>query len=78
MSSRDQRASSYLRVRQARASLGTRGKTLGGWLGRLANSISSSHARKARRYVRRWLKADGLTIVLVLAMMAFAWMIVER
>ncbi|HVA41162.1 MAG TPA: hypothetical protein VNF49_10900 [Candidatus Binataceae bacterium] len=77
MSFRDQRASSYLRV-QVRASLWTRGKPLGGWLGRLADSISSSDARKARRHVRRWLRANGLTIVLVFAMMAFAWMIVER
>ncbi len=36
------------------------------------------NARRARRQVRNWLKANGLTIVLVFAMMVVAWMVAER
>jgi hypothetical protein len=36
------------------------------------------NTRKLRRRVVRWVKANGLTIVLVSAMLVFAWMIAER
>jgi hypothetical protein len=42
---------------------------------RLAGAFSSPNARKMRRRMRRWLNANGLTIMLVFAMMIFAWMI---
>jgi hypothetical protein len=50
----------------------------GGWLGRLADSVSAPNARKARRRLRRWLRANGLTIVLVAAIMIFAWIFAVR
>jgi hypothetical protein len=40
--------------------------------------ISPPNTRRAHRQVRPWLKANGLTIVLVFAMMVVAWMVAER
>jgi hypothetical protein len=45
---------------------------------RLASAFASPNARKMRRRMRRWLNANGLTIMLVFAMMIFAWMIANH
>jgi hypothetical protein len=50
-------------------------RTLSGRAGRLADSLSSSQGRRARRHARRWLETHGLTIVLVSGMMVVAWLI---
>ncbi len=58
--------------------LRTLGATLGRLLGRLTDIVSPPNSRKARHQIRRWLEANGLTIVLVSAMMVVAWMIAAR
>jgi hypothetical protein len=71
MSSKDARAPIHPPLDQ-------RGAAFGGRLSRFANAMSSPNARKTRRQVRRWLNANALTVMLVLAMMVFAWMITSR
>jgi hypothetical protein len=78
MSYNEKRAPFYYSLRQPGAIFLTFVAALGGWFGRLADSISPSSARKARRQLRRWLRANGLTIVLVSVMMIFAWILAER
>jgi len=78
MSSNEARASLHLRLRQWSAILQTFGAAPGHWRARLGDKFLGPHAYRARRQIRRWLRANGLTIVLVSAMMVFAWMIVKR
>jgi hypothetical protein len=47
-------------------------------LGRLSNLRSTPGLRTARRQIRRWLSANGLTLLVVSAMMAIAWIVAER
>jgi hypothetical protein len=68
----------YYNLRQYGAVLLTFRTRLGGWLGQFADNISPPNARKTRRQLRRWLKANGLTIVLVSAIMILAWIVAER
>jgi membrane protein YqaA with SNARE-associated domain len=78
MSSNEKPVPFYYSLRQYGAILLTFGATLGGWLGRFADNISAPNARKTRRQLRRWLKANGLTIVLVSAILILAWIVAER
>ncbi len=78
MSTNEKRVPFYYSLRQYGAIFQTFSAALGGWPGRLADSILPPNARKARRQLRRWLRANGLTIVLVSVMMIFAWMLAER
>jgi hypothetical protein len=47
-------------------------------LGRLSDLSSAPGLRTARRQIRRWLSANGLTLLVVSAMMAIAWIVAER
>jgi hypothetical protein len=78
MNSNEKRAPFHYNLRQPGAIFLAFTAALGGWLGRLADGISPPSARKARRQLRRWLRANGLTIVLVSVMMIFAWIVAER
>jgi hypothetical protein len=49
-----------------------------GGFGREVHRALTPDARKLRRRMRRWLNANGLTIMLVFAMMTFAWMIANH
>jgi hypothetical protein len=51
---------------------------LGQLPGRLTDIASPPNSRRGRRQMRRWLEANGLTIVLVSAMMVIAWLIAAR
>ena len=56
--------------------------TLRGQLGervrRFTDAFSTPNIRSGRRQLRRWLAANGLTLVVVSAMMIIAWMLAER
>jgi phosphoserine phosphatase len=78
MSSNQQLESFHIRLRRLGAMLRTLGTTPARLLGWLADSVSTPNSRRGRRQMRRWLEANGLTIVLVSAMMVVAWMIAAR
>jgi hypothetical protein len=79
MSSNQKRLPFPLHRRQEGGALpGSFGTVLRAWLRRLAAGISPANARRSRRQMRYWLKANGLTIVLVCVMMVVAWMVAER
>jgi hypothetical protein len=78
MNSNKERGPVSVRWRRGQALLTTLTAAPGGWRDRLANRISSSGARSMKRQMRRWLAANGLTIVLVSAIMIIAWIIAER
>jgi hypothetical protein len=78
MISNQQCESFHVRLRRLGAMLRTLGTTPGRLLARLTDNASSPNSRRGRRQMRRWLEANGLTLVLVCAMMVFAWMIVAR
>ena len=47
-------------------------------LGRLSDLSSAPGLRTARRLIRRWLSDNGLTLLVVSAMTAIAWIVAER
>jgi hypothetical protein len=77
MSSNQLRESFPLRLRRLEARLQRLGTTPGRLLVRLADYVAPVNSHWGRRQMRRWLEANGLTIVLVSAMMILAWMIAE-
>jgi hypothetical protein len=58
--------------------LATLRAAVGERLGRLSDLSSAPGLRTARRQIRRWLSANGLTLLVVSAMMAIAWIVAER
>lgn len=74
MTSNQERRPFNLHLRQGGAIL----HTLGGQVGRLADSLSPPQVRKMRRQVRCWLETHGLTLVLVSAIMVVAWMVAAQ
>ncbi len=74
MSNNEERETSSLRLRHGGANV----QSLGGRLIPFVNRILPSSVRMTRRQLRRWLRAHGLTIVVVFAMMIVAWLIADR
>jgi hypothetical protein len=52
--------------------------TVGERFGRRSDLGSVPGPRTARRQIRRWLSTNGLTLLVVSAMMAIAWLVAER
>lgn len=78
MNTNEEPGPAYVRWRRRRGSLAMLAAAFGERLGRLADRSSPSNARATKRQVRRWLSANGLTLVLVSAMMIIAWIVAER
>ncbi|MGH7915323.1 MAG: hypothetical protein ACREPW_11860 [Candidatus Binataceae bacterium] len=78
MSSKKESAWLNLHLRRDGAPLPRLDEAVGRFFSRVGDGISPPSMRRARRQVRRYLEANGLTIVLVSAMMIFAWMVTGR